>query len=64
MTCPFSGSNNAGELLKDTLSLRTEYVLEDGKAVLRFLPEDIDDFYVDAQTGKLVNLRETMCLCV
>lgn len=55
---PNTGSNNAGELLKDTLSLRTEYVLEDGKAVLRFLPEDIDDFYVDAQTGKLVNLTD------
>lgn len=40
------------------MSLRTEYVLEDGKAVLRFLPEDIDDFYVDAQTGKLVNLTD------
>lgn len=55
---PRAGSNEAGELLKSTLSLRTEYVLEDGKAVLRFLPDDIDDFYVDAQTGKLVNLTE------
>ena len=25
---------------------------------VRFLPEDIDDFYVDAQTGKLVNLTD------
>lgn len=55
---PGAGSDEAGELLKSTLSLRTEYVLEDGKAVLRFLPDDIDDFYVDAQTGKLVNLTE------
>lgn len=55
---PSASSNEAGELLKGTLSLRTEYVLEDGKAVLRFLPEDIDDYYVDVQTGKLVNLTE------
>lgn len=55
---PNAGSDKAGELLKGTLSLRAEYVLEDGKAVLRFLPDDIDDFYVDAQTGKLVNLTE------
>lgn len=55
---PDAGSSEAGKLLKETLSLRTEYVLDDGKAVLRFLPDDIDSFYVDAQSGKLVNLTE------
>ena len=54
----------AGELLKDTLALRLEYVLADAAegeartAVLRYLPEAGDQFYVDAQTGKLVNLTE------
>lgn len=50
----------AGGQLKTTLSLRLEYVLaEDGKtAVLRYLPEYGDQYYVDAQTGKLVNLSE------
>ncbi len=50
----------AAALLKDTLSLRLEYVLdgEKGKAVLRYLPEDTHDFYVDAATGELVDLTE------
>ena len=55
----------ARELLKDTLSLRLEYVLDwDGeegtekKAVLRYLPNSTDEFYVDAATGELVNLTE------
>lgn len=49
--------------LRDTLSLRLEYVLpEDGaaQAVLRYLPEYGDEYYVDASTGKLVNLTELM----
>ena len=55
----------ARELLKSTLSMRLEYVLDwDGgedsekKAVLRYLPNSTDDFYVDAATGELVNLSE------
>ena len=48
----------AGALLKDTLSLRLEYVLgEDGKtAALRYLPNPTDEYLVDAKTGRLVNL--------
>ena len=55
----------ARELLKSTLDLRLEYVLdwggeEDGekRAVLRYLPNSTDEFYVDAATGELVNLTE------
>lgn len=58
-------SAKARELLKSTLSLRLEYVLDwDGKegsekrAVLRYLPNSTDEFYVDAATGELVNLTE------
>lgn len=56
---PGAAQEKAGELLKDTLKMRLEYVLDDDdKAVLRYLPENIDDYYVDAQTGELVNLTE------
>ena len=54
-------SDQAGKSLRETLALRLEYVLEqdDGtKAVLRYLPEYGDEYYVDAATGKLVNLTE------
>lgn len=47
--------------LRDTLALRLEYVLpQDGgkQAVLRYLPESGDEYYVDAATGELVNLTE------
>ena len=47
--------------LRGTLALRLEYVLpENGskQAVLRYLPEYGDEYYVDATTGKLVNLTE------
>ena len=47
--------------LRETLALRLEYVLsetDDGKAILRYLPEYGDEYYVDAATGKLVNLSE------
>ncbi|MDE7244569.1 MAG: hypothetical protein K2O18_11450 [Oscillospiraceae bacterium] len=48
---------SAGALLKKTMDLRLEYVLEDeDKAVLRYLPEPGDEYYVDAQSGQLVNL--------
>lgn len=51
----------AGQSLRGTLKLRLEYELaeQDGKrAVLRYLPEDTDQFYVDAAGGELVNLTE------
>ncbi len=58
-------ADKARELLKTTLDLRLEYVLEwDGeeegekKAVLRYLPNSTDEFYVDAATGELVNLTQ------
>lgn len=55
---PSADKGRAGSLLKDTLSLRLEYVLEGSRAVLRYLPESGDAYYVDAQTGALVNLTE------
>lgn len=57
---PTAASGAAGENLKGTMKLRLEYVLsDDGKtAVLRYLPESVHDFYVDAQTGKLVDLTK------
>lgn len=50
----------ARDLLKTTLSLRLEYVRDaEGKmAVLRYLPNSTDEFYVDAATGELINLTE------
>ena len=53
--------DQAAQKLRSTLSLRLEYVLpEDGgtTAVLRYLPDNIHEFYVDAQTGALVDLTE------
>lgn len=52
---------DARAALRDTLSLRLEYVLsetDDSRAILRYLPEYSDDYYVDAVTGRLVNLTE------
>ncbi len=54
-------SDAAGRTLRDTLTLRLEYVLpEPGakKAVLRYLPENRDEYYVDAASGELVDLTE------
>ncbi len=50
----------ARALLRDTLDLELIYVRDsaDDKAVLRYVPKSTDDFYVDAATGKLVNLTE------
>lgn len=51
----------AAQSLKSSLSLKLEYVLpEDGgtQAVLRYVPDGRDEYYVDAQTGALVNLTE------
>lgn len=55
---PSSGKTDAGRLLRDTLALRLEYVLDpdSGTALLRYLPESGDEYYVDAQTGELINL--------
>ena len=49
----------AAAALRETLALRLEYVLpegEDARAVLRYLPEYGDTYYVDAATGETVNL--------
>ena len=50
----------AAPLLRDTLSLRLEYVLDGGEttAVLRYLPNSIHNFYVDDVSKKLVDLTE------
>lgn len=50
--------DNATNLLKGTLDLRLEYVLDESgdTAVLRYLPEDSHDYYVDLESGKLVDL--------
>lgn len=50
----------ARALLRDTLDFELIYV-QDGagdKAVLRYVPKSGDDYYVDARTGKLVDLTE------
>lgn len=51
-------AEEAGAALRDTFSFRLEYVLsDDGKsAVLRYLPNSTHNFYVDANTGALVDL--------
>lgn len=50
----------AAAALKSTLSLRLEYILPDGdstpQAVLCYLPNSGHEFYVDAQSGQLVDL--------
>ncbi len=50
----------ARQSLKDIMRLRLEYVKsqKDNKAVLQYLPEYGDTYYVDAQTGALTNLSE------
>ena len=50
----------AAQALRSTQSLRLEYILPDDstEAVLCYLPDDVHDFYVDAATGKLVDLTE------
>ena len=50
---------DAAAALKSTLSLRLEYILPDSdstQAVLCYLPNSGHEFYVDAQSGKLVDL--------
>jgi hypothetical protein len=55
---PGADKVKAGTDLKSTQELYLEYVLDnDGKAaVLRYLPGYGSEYYVDAQTGKLVDL--------
>lgn len=51
----------AQQSLRSTQSLRLEYVLPDEdstQAVLCYLPDPVHTFYVDAKTGKLVDLTE------
>lgn len=58
---PSSAADEGRALFDDVpFSLRLEYVLsDDGKtAVLRYLPESGDQYFVDAQTGELVNLTQ------
>lgn len=57
---PKTTQADAAASLASTLSLRLEYVWdgEANMAVLRYLANPIDEFYVDAQTGELVNLTE------
>ncbi|MBD5118258.1 MAG: S-layer homology domain-containing protein [Clostridiales bacterium] len=52
--------SSAEPLLRDTLSLRLEYVIDEGQktAVLRYLPNSIHNFYVDDASGKLVDLTK------
>ena len=50
---------DAAQALQTTLSLRLEYLLPDGEsttAVLCYLPDPGHTFYVDAQTGKLIDV--------
>lgn len=58
---PAVGTGAAAQSLKDSLSLKLEYVLseeDESRAVLRYVPDGRDEYYVDAQTGELVNLTE------
>lgn len=53
-------AREAEPLLRGTQSLRLEYVLDEGgeRAVLRYLPNHTDSFYVDDRSGALVNLTK------
>ena len=58
---PAVDSAAAAQSLKGSLSLKLEYVLseeDETQAVLRYVPDGRDEYYVDAQTGELVNLTE------
>ena len=51
----------AAEMLGDKLGLRLEYVLPEAdstQAVLRYLPQSVHTFYVDARTGELLDMTE------
>ena len=54
---PAVAKDAAAKALKDTLKLELIYVTDENdaaKAVLRYVPKDYSEQYVDAQTGKLV----------
>ena len=56
---PAVDASEAALRLRETCPLRLEYVLPEGEgteAVLRYLPDRVSEFYVDAQTGELVDL--------
>lgn len=55
---PAVSAADAAKSLNGTLNLELQYVSDGGKAVLRYLPVSSDTFYVDAQTGKLIDLTE------
>lgn len=61
---PAAANNTTAEqarsLLQGTLKFEAQYVLDDqGKtAHVQYVPQGTDDFYVDGQTGELVNLTE------
>jgi len=57
---PNTAEADAGELLKNTLDLRLEYVLDPdtNTANLCYLPEPMDEYYIDAASGELVNLTK------
>ena len=59
---PQTDRDTAQQLLEESVSLRLEYVLnDDGKtAALRYLPNSRPAYYVDAHSGKLINLTELM----
>ena len=58
---PIATQAQSSALFRNTQALRLEYVRTDDDptyAILRYLPEYGHDFYVDASTGKLVDLTE------
>lgn len=55
---PVVSAADAAKSLNGTVNLELQYVNDGEKAVLRYLPVSTDTFYVDAQTGKLINLTE------
>ena len=61
---PSVDQETAAADLAATLALRLEYVLEeDGtSAVLRYVPEDTDTYYIDAVTGEALNMTELSAL--
>ncbi len=57
---PSVSRDAAASSLRETLKLKLEYVLpcESTTAVLRYIPDSPEDWYVDAATGQTVNLSE------
>lgn len=57
---PNTSLEDAKDKLRSTLDFELVYELDDNTntAVLKYKPKYADDYYVDAQTGKLVNLTE------